>query len=417
MAATDAAAPLVQEGEALIAELMDYGGPHPDPYPIYRRLREIDPMFRSERLGLRVVTGHQEVLELHTNRSLGLARNADVARADPRFRHSSYFQFLPRMTPWIDPPQHTRLRQLFAPAFTPRRINALEGYVQDYVDRLLDEAEQRETPDLIGDFAVRLPVATISHLLGLPEEVHEAGLRWAQSMAEAILSVEGIDDELLAVVDASVSEGAAYLAEQIAERRVRPREDLLSALIAADNKGDRLSEQETVSLAFQLFIAAAETTVGSTGLGLRALLDNPDQLALLRRSPELDARAVEEILRYDAPTQMNLRRYVLEDTEINGLAVAAGEVLLPVNAAANRDPAQSPDPDVFDVTRSGSQIMSFGRGIHSCVGAPLARLQIRIAVGTVIRRYPKLAYAAPPTLRGSAGLRGLAAFPVRLDPA
>lgn len=405
---------MTEEAESLLAELMDFGGPHPNPYPIYHRLREIDPMFRSERLNARVVTGYREVLEVHTNRALGQGRNAISARSDPRFERSTYLSFLPRMTPWIDPPEHTRLRAIFGPAFTPRRMNAVAGYVQGLVDRFLAEAEQDAEPDLVARLAVRLPVSTICHLLGLPEELHVRGLRWAQSMAEAILSVGAVSDELLATVDDSVAEGLEYLSDELAARRREPRDDLLSALAAAESDGQRLTDAEAVALAYQLFIAAAETTVGSIGLGLVALLRQPDQLRLLRETPALDGAAVEEILRYDAPTQMNLRRFAHEATEIGGVPIEEGEALLPVNAAANRDPREVADPDRFDITRRSAPLMTFGRGIHSCVGAPLARLQIRIAIGTVIRRFPDLAFAREPVLRGSPGLRAVAELPVVL---
>jgi cytochrome P450 len=406
----------VEEGESLIAEIVHWGGPHPDPYPIYRRLREIAPVFRSERLGQWVVTGYPEVVDLHVkHREYGVGVNANLARNEPRYERSSYFQFIPRMTPWIDPPQHTRLRNLFAPAFTPRRINVMQEFIRTRVDELIDDMEASGSPDFIREVAIKLPIASICHLLGLPGEAERIGIKWAQSMAEAILSVRAVDESVLAIANESVSEGSSYLGDALNARRADPKEDLLTALVQAENDGDRLSEDEATAISYQLFIAASETTVGLLGLGLAALLENPEQLEKLRRSPELDGPAIEELLRFSAPTQMNMRRHAYADTELGGFAIKAGDVLMPFNAAANRDPAVFADPDSLDIARQGPPHMSFGRGIHMCVGAPLARLQSKIAIRAMIERYPQLSLAAEPVLRGAPGLRGVAELRLSLN--
>ncbi|GAB3348049.1 cytochrome P450 [Amycolatopsis echigonensis] len=410
---TVTAAVTSHEAEEIIAELIARG-PHPDPYTLYDRLRAISPVIYSENVGKWYVTGFDEVAEVHTKHAQLGQGKTPAPKLDPRYHDSSYLQFLPRMTPWIDQPEHTRLRKLFAPAFSARRINSLSESIAARVHSLLDAAEKKPKPDLVSDVAEQLPIATICNLLGLPDRIRGIGLEWAQEMADLILvPLASLSDSELARGNKVISEASAYFEEVIAERRRAPGDDLLSAFVRAEDGGDRMTTDEMVSLAFQLFIAASETSVGTLSMGTLWLLRNPDQLALLRAQPELGKAAVEEYLRYEAPVQINLSRVALEDVTIGGVAIPKGASVSPVLGAANRDGRQFPDPHRFDITRA-PQHLSFGRGIHLCIGAPLARLQVSIAVGIFVTRYPGLELDGEPTLRGSAGLRALKTLPVKL---
>lgn len=401
------------EAEKIIGELIARG-PHPDPYALYEGLRDIGPVIFSKQLGKWYVTGFDEVAEVHAkHQQLGQGKVPAPMR-DPRYHDSPYLRFLPRMTPWIDQPEHTRLRKLFAPAFSARRINALSESIAARVNSLLDTAEKQPRPDLVSDVAEKVPISTICDLLGLPEQIKGIGLEWAQRMAELILEpLNSLSDTDLADGDEVISQSSAYFDEVIADRHRAPGDDLLSAWVRAEDEGDRMTTEEMVSLAFQLFIAASETTVATMTMGTLWLLRNPDQLALLRERPELGKGAVEEYLRYDAPVQMNMPRIAFEDVIVGGIPIPEGDIVTPVIGAANRDPRQFDDPHRFDITRN-PQHLTFGRGIHLCVGAPLARLQVSIAVGIFITRYPGLRLDGEPELRGSAGLRTLKALPVRL---
>ena len=405
--------PVSTEAEDILAELVEQG-PHPDPYPLYDRLRAISPVIYSERLGKWYVTGFDTVAEVHQKHQALAQGETPAPMLDPRYHDSVYLQFLPRMTPWIDQPRHTRLRNLFGPAFTPRRISNMEASIQRRVDTLLDAAERKDQVDFVRDVAESVPISTICDLLGLPEEIKGIGLEWAQEMADLILVPLGVlDEDGLARGDRVIAQSTAYFEEVIADREANPGDDLLSAFVQAEKDGDRMTSEEMVSLAFQLFIAASDTSVTTMSVGLQWLLRNPDQLALLRGDPSLDRPAVDEYLRYDPPVQVNLSRLAVADCEIGGVAIPKGDLVNPVIGAANRDPASFEDPHRFDITRR-PQHLAFGRGIHTCVGAPLARLQVGIAVGTTVRRYPDLAFAGEPLLRGSAGLRALESLPVSL---
>lgn len=410
---TVTAAVTSREVEEIIAELI-VRGPHPDAYALYDRLRAISPVAYSEDNGKWYVTGFDEVAEVHTKHQALGQGTVPAPKRDPRYNESPYLQFLPRMTPWIDQPEHTRLRKLFAPAFSARRINSLADSIRVRVNSLLDASEKGPRPDLVADVAAKVPISTICDLLGLPERIKGIGLEWAQAMAELILvPLNTLSDTELARGNEVISQASAYFDEVIAERRRDPRDDLLSAFVRAEEDGDRMTTEEMVSLAFQLFIAASETSVGTMSMGLLWLLRNPDQLALLREKPELGKAAVEEYLRYDAPVQINLARIALEDVTVGGVPIPKSAVVSPVLGAANRDSRKFADPHRFDITRN-PQHLSFGRGIHLCVGAPLARLQVSIAVETIINRYPRLELDGEPDLRGSAGLRALANLPVKL---
>jgi cytochrome P450 len=309
-----------------------------------------------------------------------------------------------------DPPDHTRLRRLVTKGFTPRRIDALAPRIQQITDELLDAmlAEPSRRADLVAAFAFPLPMTVICDLLGVPELDRDAFRRWSNEM------VARTSPEAEA---RAYEEMPAYLAELIAAKRARPGDDLLSALIhAADADGDRLSPEELIGMSVLLLIAGHETTVNLIGNGMRALFSHPDQLTALRADFGLLDGAIEEMLRYDGPVETCTDRLALEDVEIGGVTIPAGSTVLITMADADRDPARFKDPDRFDIRRDARGHIAFGHGLHYCLGAPLARLEGRIAFRTLLERCPDLAQDADeadlPWMPGLL-IRGVRRLPVR----
>jgi cytochrome P450 len=306
----------------------------------------------------------------------------------------------------MDPPDHTRLRKLVSAAFTRRRTEALAPGVQQLADDLLDRLAEQDEADLITAFAYPLPIAVICRLLGVPDADHHLFREWTAPL------VVGGNMAGVEAYSAAASALVAYVRELLAEKRRRPADDLLSALVAVRDGGDRLSEDELTSMVYLLLLAGHETTVNLIGNGVLALLTHPDQLALLRAEPDRLPAAVEELLRFDGPLQSAVPAIATEPVEIAGTTIPEGGNVVVALLAANRD------PDVLDLTRSESLgHLAFGHGVHHCLGAPLARLEGRIALGSLIARFPRLRLAVPATeITRTPGfmMNGLAALPVRL---
>jgi cytochrome P450 len=312
-----------------------------------------------------------------------------------------------------DPPDHTRLRGLVSKAFTPRVVEALRPHIQTIVDGLLDRVRGAGKMDLVEDFAYPLPVIVICEMLGVPLEDRERFKTWGLDIARGLDAIWlPPDSDVARRSVAARHELAEYFRDLIGRRRTEPRADLLSGLIAAEEAGDKLSEEELLATCILLLVAGHETTVNLIGNGTLALLRNPDQLERLRRQPDLIGAAVEELLRYDGPVQRTAR-IPSEDVVIGGRTIPKGEMVMPFMGAADRDPAQFPDPDRLDIARADNRHLAFGWGIHFCLGAPLARVEGQIAIGTLVRRLPDLALATErPEFRQSLTLRGLSSLPV-----
>jgi cytochrome P450 PksS len=290
----------------------------------------------------------------------------------------------------LDPPDHTRLRGLVHKAFTPRLIENLRGRIQEITDELLDAACKRGRLELIRDFSLPLPSIVIAELLGIPAKDRHRFHRWSTALLQAPATTWG----LLRILP-SVLAFLRYLKKLIATRQATPSDDLASALVRAREEGDRLSEDELLAMFVLLLIAGHETTVNLIGNGTLALLQHPDQLERLRDDPELIKPGVEELLRYDGPLLTTTDRYAREDAEIAGVTIPRGERVFAAVASANRDEGQFESPDELDLTRDPNRHVAFGLGVHYCLGAPLARLEGQIAIGTLIRRFPDLGLAAP----------------------
>jgi len=382
---------------------------HSNPYPFYKALREEDPVHQSP-FGFWVCTRYDDAVMILRDPRFGregmakmmetrLGLTQDVSRA-----RDMLFQ---------DPPDHTRLRALVSRAFTPRVVEVMRPDIQDIVNGLLDRVEGARAMDVIEDLAYPLPVRVICEMLGVPTSDQEVFKEWSTDIARSL------DAGILPADSDVVPKGrdarlalADYFRGLIAKRRKDPKPDLLSALIAAEEEGNKLSEAELVSTCMLLLIAGHETTVNLIGNGLLALLQHPDQFQMLRDNPELIQTGIEELLRFDGPVQRTGRMTTAE-VEIGGKLIPKDSVVVSVIGAANRDPKQFAEPDRLDVTRKENRHIAFGFGIHFCLGAPLARLEGQVALGTLLRRMPKLTLASEtPEWRESSTLRGLKSLPV-----
>jgi pimeloyl-[acyl-carrier protein] synthase len=391
---------------------------HADPYPHYRRLREEDPVHRSP-LGFWVLSRYADVAALVRDPRFGheLPAPDDSADGSPDGRYGPGHDPADRSQAGVsmlfrDPPDHTRLRGLVNKAFTPRAVEALRSRVKQVVGSSLARAREAGEMDVISALAFPLPVTVIGEMLGLPREDYDQCRIWTDAIGQAldpVMSQEDFDRFQLAEV-----EFHEYLRTKVAERRRRPGADLLSALIAAEEAGDRLTEGELIVTLALLFAAGHETTTNLIGNGMLALLRNPDQLARLRSDPALIRSAVEELLRYDSPVQF-VARIAKEPVEIGGgEEIALGESVMGLLGAANRDPAQFPEPDLLDIERADVRHLSFGGGIHFCLGGTLARIEGQVAIDGLVRGLPGLELASDDLRwREHINLRGLKALPVR----
>jgi cytochrome P450 len=385
-----------------------------DPYPHYRALREGDPVHASP-LGVWVMFAYDDIHRMLREPGLSVEdRHAhatpltDLAASvrDDLESERGSLAMLNR-----DPPDHTRLRRLVSKAFTPRTVQQLRPRVQALVDATLDEAERDGGLELIGQYAFTLPFTVITELLGMPDTDTEQLRTWSGTLVRSLEPV--VDVDTLRAIDEASDNMFGLIAEAIADKRRAPSDDLLSALIAAEENGDVLSDDELGEQVTLLYLAGHETTVNLIGNGVLALLRHPDQLAALRDDPQLIANAVDELLRYDSPVQMS-RRVTLAETTVRGRAIEPGAFVVLTLASANRDPAHfGADADRLDLSRSGaSEHLSFGGGHHYCLGASLARLEGQIAIGSLVQRFARIEPTAEPVWNGRINLRGLQRLPL-----
>lgn len=317
----------------------------------------------------------------------------------------------------LDPPDHSRLRRLVAIPFTPKYIEGLRSRVGTIADDLLDAIEKRSREtgqrefELIDDFSYPLPLTVIAEMLGIPEEDRGNFRDWSQAAVSFNPS-----DPANPETTAKLVEFVAYLRRLVAVKRADPGDDLLSGLVIAEAEGDKLSEDELLSMMFVLIVAGHETTVNLIANGTLALFEHPEQFALLRNDSALLRSAIEEMLRYYGPVEMSLSRWVRGETEFGGVPMARGEQIMALLASANHDETRFPDPERFDITREPNRHLAFGTGIHSCLGATLARLEGQVAFEALLSRFPDLALNAPRDhleWRDATFLRGLTHLPVR----
>ncbi|MGR8010126.1 cytochrome P450 family protein [Streptomyces hypolithicus] len=395
-----------------------------DPYPAYAWLREHAPVHRTTLpsgvdawLVTRYADARQALADLRLSKDP--AHHAGSAHAKgrtgiPGERKADLMTHLLN----IDPPDHTRLRRLVSKAFTPRTVAAFAPRVQELTDRLIDAFAEKGTADLIHDFAFPLPIYAICDLLGVPREDQDDFRDWAGMMMRHMKPGQGSGPR--GGVARSVKKMRDYLAELIHRKREAPGDDLISGLIRASDHGEHLTENEAAAMAFILLFAGFETTVNLIGNGVYALLRNPRERDRLQRALSagdtgLLATGVEELLRYDGPVELATWRYATEPLTLGGQDIAAGDPVLVVLAAADRDPDRFDDPDTLDLSRRDNPHLGYGHGIHYCLGAPLARLEGQTAIATLLRRLPDLRLAVEPDdlrWRGGLIMRGLRTLPV-----
>jgi hypothetical protein len=378
-----------------------------DPDPVHDTLREREPVHHDKVLQRWLLTRHDDVDTLLRDRSL----SADPRRGSPDTFMAAFVNPNGREPSILlmDPPEHTRLRGLISKAFTPRAIEQMAPRIDQIAVDLLDAVAGGEGFDLIAAFAGPLPTIVIAEMLGVDPADRLDFKRWSDDGVMAFDPL--LSAELREVVAASSVEREAFFRREIAERRATPRPDLISAMIAAEEGGVRMTDDELVTMCSLLLAAGNVTTTDLIGNGTLALLRNPDELRKLRDDPSLIKNAVEEMLRYDPPVT-ETARIPLDGTEIRGCPISGGESLVPVLAAANHDPAVYPEPHRFDITREDTHHHSFGGGVHFCLGAPLARLEAQIALTSLVQRFENLRLGdAPLEYRHIPGFRGL----VRLE--
>ncbi|MEU4211629.1 cytochrome P450 [Streptomyces sp. NPDC026206] len=382
-----------------------------DPYAVYARLRPAAPVHHvstPDGAAIWLVLRETDVRAGLTDPRLSV----DKAHSRSGYKGFTLPPALDANLLNIGPADHLRLRRLVSKAFTPRRIEDLRGRVQVAADHLADGLAARGgTADLVEHYANPLPLIVIGDLLGVPEDSRRPFSAWAGSM---------FDPSHPGQVAESVGHIHRFLLDLVATRRAAPGKDLLSAMITARDEGDRLSEDELVSLAFLILLAGSENTQHLITNGLLTLLGHPRQFEEVRADPALLPAAAEEILRHAHPNQWAIRRFPTEDLDIGGVRVPAGDTVMLGIASANRDPGRYPGPDAFDIHREDKQHLSLGQGMHYCLGAPLARMETEIALGTLMRRFPRIGLAtAPQELRWRASFRShaLKALPVAVGPA
>jgi cytochrome P450 len=386
-----------------------------NPYPFYARLRSEAPVHRvtlPDRQSAWLVSRYDDVAAALKDERFAknklVAMTADQAAKQPWI--PPIFRPLARNMLDLDPPDHTRLRTLVNRAFSPRLVGQMRNRIQSLADDLMTAAQDREGMDLIRDYALPIPTTIIAEMLGVPDRDRHRFHRWSRTIVSASPSGWGM---LKAIPSALAF--LRYIRRLVASRRSDPRDDLLGSLVQAEEAGENLSEDELVAMIFLLLVAGHETTVNLIGNGMLALLENPGQIERLRADPTLIESAVEELLRYDSPLATATERYAREDVTVCGMTIPRGGLVYAVIAAANRDEQQFPDAETLDIAREPNRHLSFGLGPHYCLGAPLARLEGQIAIGTLLNRLPDLRLAVDrKSLRWRRGLvlRGLEAVPV-----
>ena len=363
-----------------------------DPYRSYEELRRKDPVHRMRLIEAWALTRYEDVQDV-------LIDHKRFTNAERNYDYMQYRTFLD-----LDPPDHTRLRGLVSKAFTPRAVRELGPRIQGLVDELLDEVAGKSRIELISDFAFPLPVIVIAEMLGVPAEDRARFREWSDDIALSVNPL--LNSEQIERVQQATEELFDYFEGIIEQRRQAPQNDMISALLAAEEDGDRLTHEELLSTLMLLLVAGNETTRNLIGNGMLALLKNPAQLQRLRDHPELLDPAINELLRYDSPVQIDSRN-AIDDVEIGGKRIAAGQRILAIVGAANRDPQVFANPDKLDIGRDEVSHLSFGRGIHYCLGSPLAILEGRIAFTSLLERFSSIRLASDPVFKEQIVLRGV----------
>ena len=380
-----------------------------NPYPLYHRLRTEDPVHWDPFLHAWVVTRYPDVVRVLHHFSADRTPTPEQLTAMGMSALNPIAQVMVKQMLFLDAPAHTRLRGLASVAFTPRRVERLRAHIQEIIDGLLDRVTGAGRADLIADVAEPMPAIVTAELMGVPVADHDQLKSWSADFAEMLGNFQHNPDRIPRVLQ-SVEEMTAYFRSAIREQREHPRDGLIHALMTAEVEGSRLTEEEVIANVIVTMVGGQETTTNLIGNGVLSLLRNPDQLQKLRADSSLIPSAVEELLRYESPSQ-HTARLARTDVEMGGKQIRKRQAVIAVMGAANRDPERFPDPDRLDITRQDNRHVAFGWAAHFCFGAPLARLEGQIAFETILRRLPNLALEPQPLVwRHNLGLRGLAAL-------
>lgn len=388
------------------------------PYETYANLRAENPVRLHQGMHIPIwfVTGYEEAKQVLADHKTFVKRYENALTPEEHAAQNpvpDVFEFIRNHLLGQDPPDHTRLRALVSKAFTIKRVNALRPRIQAIADELLDRVQAQGQMDLIDDYAFPLPVTVIAEMLGVPAEDQGKFREWSNALIETQRTAaeqEAFQQHMMAFI--------YYMGQLFAERRAHPQDDLISALIQAEEAGERLSHEELFSMVLILLVAGHETTVNLIGNGILALMKHPNQMRMLQNDWGLVDTAVSEILRYDGPAERATTRWAAKDTLFCGQQIKRKDPIIVILGAANHDPAQFREPEGFDILRDSSSSLAFGYGIHYCVGAPLARLEGEIAFRTLLQRMPDIHLASPETeleWRASTILRGLKHMPVVWD--
>lgn len=384
-----------------------------DPYPLYRRLREEDPVHWDPFLHAWVVTRYPDVTKVLREFTASRTPSPEQLSAMGLEALNPIAAVMVKQMLFLDGRAHARLRRLATAAFTRRRVEALRSHVQDITRRLLQAAKTQGSMDVIADLAEPLPCIVTAEMLGLPVEDHRQLKLWSQDFAEMLGNFQHNPDRIPKILK-STQDMTAYFRSAMRFGSIRP-DGLVRALMSAEIDGDRLTEDEVIANCIVTMVGGQETTTNLIGSGTLTLLRNPDQLAKLRADLSLIPSAVEELLRYESPSQ-HTGRLAPDDIEMGGKQIKKRQAIMAVMAAANRDPDRFPDPDRLDITRHDNDHVAFGWGAHLCFGAALARIEGQIAFEEMIRLFPTLALKPGPLVwRTNLGLRGLKSLPISVS--
>jgi cytochrome P450 len=377
-----------------------------DPYPLFHRLRTEDPVHWDPFLHAWVVTRYKDVVTVLHHYSAERTPTPKQLAAMGLASLNPIAEIMVKQMLFLDPPAHARLRSLASEAFSPQRVEVLRWHIREITDRLLDKVQAKGHMDVIADLAEPLPCIVTAEMLGVPVEDYQQLKAWSQDFAEMLGNFQHNPERAPRILK-SVLEMADYFRSAMREQRLRPRDGLVSSLMNAEIQGDRLSEEEVVANCIVTMVGGQETTTNLIGNGVLALLRNPDQLEKLRSDLSLIPSAVEELLRYESPSQ-HTARLAPEDTILGGRRIQKRQAVIAVMAAGNRDPERFPDPDRLDITRADNRHLAFGWAAHFCFGAALARIEGQVAFELMLRRLPHWAFEPGPLVwRSNLGLRGL----------
>jgi cytochrome P450 len=378
-----------------------------DPFPAYDRLREASPVLHDPRSGAWMLFGYDDVRRALTDHETFSSSGAVAGQP-----HPDWFIF-------DDPPRHTRMRALVSRAFTPRSVAAMEPRIRWLSRALLDRSIERGEMDLAADFAIPLPIMVIAEMLGIPLADRALFRRWSDAILELSHALPGSDEveQATRLYRAAHADMRDYVGRLVDDRRAVPADDLLTRLVQADVEGERLTEEEILGFVQLLLVAGHETATNLLNNAMLCFLEHPDQLDRVRAVPGLLPSAIEEVLRYRSPVQW-MFRFTRREVQVHGQTIPAGRMVLPVIGSANRDPRHFADPHRFDVARDPNPHLAFGHGIHFCIGAPLARMEARIALADLVERLQglELASTEPWEPRRALHVHGPSHLPVRFEP-